>query len=236
VDVPNARPDPYFRTTVPFDLDGVRQVVEVGEYRQQVRRLRLPSRDVMNETLWPVTGRGCFIEEIAAAPSGRWLVTQRISGQGEWGYDVFRTEPLERIAGVVEEKGYILGLPRFSAVESFLVGGAGKGFLGGWWAHPDDEIDQPARGGPVCLGFLFVHRLPAHTVTRHELQICLPAGWMPDDPWGPWYGPQEIEPTANGVRLVPSWGVPVQVAFPLPDIIQLPVPHPSGNGLATSVH
>jgi hypothetical protein len=222
---------PYYRATVPFVCDGEEQFVEVAEFRQCVRRCRWPSREVIEETVWPVTSAGCYIEEIAASPSGTWLVTQRISGQEGWGYDVFRSRPLAREAGVVQERGYILDLPRFAADESFLVGGAGPRYMGGWWAHPDDDIDEPTRGGPVSLGFLFVHRLPSHEVTRHEFRVELPVGWVPDDPWAIWYGPRAIEPTLDGVRLIPSWGVPVEVRMPLPSIIQLPVPHPSGEGL-----
>jgi hypothetical protein len=223
--------DPYYCATSPFVCDGEKQFVELAEFRQRVRRCRWPSRELVEEAAWPTTRSGCYIEEIAASPSGTWLVTQRISGQGEWGYDVFRTRPLAREAGVVEEPGYILDLPRFSADESVLVGGAGPGFLGGWWAHPEDDIEEPARGGPVSLGFLFVHHLPSHQMSRHELRVELPVGWRPDDPEGKWYGPREIAPTRGAVRLVPSWGVPVEVAMPLPPVILLPVPSPSGRGV-----
>jgi hypothetical protein len=227
-----AKPTPYYRATRPFVCQGERQFVEVVDTAQTVRRRRARSKAVVEQTVCRLTGCGCYIEEIAASPSGTWLVTQRISGQGEWGYDVFTTAPLRRVAGVAEERGYILDLPRFAADESFLVGGAGLGFLGGWWAHhPDADPDEPARGGPATLGFVFVHRLPTHRVTRHALRVKLPKGWIPDDPWGEWYGPREITPTAGGVRLVPSWGVPVEVRDPLPRVIWLPAPHPSGEGL-----
>lgn len=81
------------------------------------------------------------------------------------------------------------------------------------------------------MGFLFVYRLPSHRVTRHALRVKLPEGWLPDDPWAEWYGPREITPTANGVRLMPSWGVVVEIELPLPRTIWLPAPHPSGKGL-----
>ena len=223
--------DPYHRETPPFVFGGEQQFVEVIEYDQRVRRCRWPSREVVEEVACPVTHGGCYIHEIAAAASGRWLVTQRISGQGEWGYDVFGSAPLERQAGVGFERGYILDLPRFAPDESVLVGGAGLTYLGGWWAPPEDDIDVPARGGPVSPGFVFVHSLPGHEVTRHELRVELPAGWLPADPWAVWYGPREFEVSAGGVRFVPSWGVPVEVRFPLPPVIRLPVPHPSGQGL-----
>jgi hypothetical protein len=173
---------------------------------------------------------GCDIEEIAASGKGTWLVTQRISGQGEWGYDVFRVRPLAWEAGIPEEKGYLLALPRFSEDESFLAGGAGRGYMGGWWCHPEDEIEDSPRPGAAIVGFVFVHRLPSHQVTRHELRVILPSGWRPEDPWAEWYGP-EIFPTSDGLRLMTWWGIPLEIKEPIPSVIELPVPHPSGKGL-----
>jgi hypothetical protein len=217
--------------TQPFRCDGQEQFVTVGYPGQSVHRRDWSSKLVVDEAFCPITRSGCAIEEIGASPSGEWLVTQRFSGQGEWGYDVFRTCPLAREAGIAEEYGYMLDLPRFAADESFLIGGAGPGFLGGWWAHPDDDIETPSRGGLVSLGFLFVHRLPTHRVSRLELVVELPPGWVPTDPGAEWYGPREIAPIDGGVRLMPSWGVPVELPAPLPSVIRLPAPHPSGVGL-----
>lgn len=222
--------DPYYRATAPFPCEGVKQFVEVVDGRI-LRRCRWRSKETVEETVCTITRAGCYIEEIAASPSGTWIVTQRISGQGEWGYDVIRTRPLARVAGVAQEGGYILELPKFSKDESVLIGGAGEGFLGGWWSHPDDDMDQPARGGSMSLGFLFVHHLPRHRVTRHELRVEVPKGWLPEDPFADWYGPRKITPTARGLRFVPLWGVPVEIKAPLPRVIRLPTPHPSGKGL-----
>jgi hypothetical protein len=226
-------PDPYRRVTEPFLLDGEPHFVEVAGVAQYVR-LRRASGEVVEETVRHLRPSGCYIEEIVASPSGRWLVTQNFSGQGEWGYDVFRTRPLARVGGIVEERGYILEPPCFSDDDSLLVGGGGEGFLGGWWAHPEDDNEDPARGGPVEIGFVFVHDLLGRRVTRHPLRIDLPAGWQPDDPWGEWYGPRPIGPVNGGIWMMPSWGVPVEVSFPLPEVIWLPVPHPSGKGLLSA--
>lgn len=210
------------------------QVVEVvaglRPLQQTLRRRRVDDGAVLDELCCEVTRAGCAIEGIDVSPSGRWLVTRRNSGQGEWGYDVLTTHPLRRASGVAEERGYLLELPRFSDDETVLVGGAGRGYLGGWWAHPDDEVDDPLRGVPVSPGFVFVHRLADHRETRHALRVELPPGWRPDDPWAEWYGPHDVTPTDEGVRMVTSWGVTVEVKAPLPEVIVLPVPHPSGKG------
>src|SRR4051812_29690623 len=106
--------DPYYTATKPFAPAGEKkQFVEVVDTKQTVRRCLWNSKRVVEETRCRITSSGCYIHEIGASPSGKWLVTQRISGQGEWGYDVFRTAPLAREAGVDQEKGYILELPTF---------------------------------------------------------------------------------------------------------------------------
>jgi hypothetical protein len=221
--------------TAAFLLDGEMQYVEVqgNDYPAQKlwRRIR-GSGIVADEMSCPVARCGCAIDDIAASPSGNWLVSQRISGGGEWGYDVFRSCPLRREAGILSEPGIILDLPKFSKDESRIVGGFGLRWLGGWWAHPEDEFEDPARGGVVTLGFLFVHHLPRHTVRRHELQMDLPAGWLPAEPEAEkWYGARDITPKKESVKLVLPGGVPFEINEPLPPIILLPTPHPSGGRL-----
>jgi hypothetical protein len=130
------KPKPFRRATAPFVCEDEEQFVEVVDGRrplwQTVRRCLRASKEVVEETACPVARGGCYIEEIGASPSGNWLVTQRLSGQGEWGYDVFRSCPLAREAGVSVERGYMLDLPKFSADETRLVGGFGRCWLGGW--------------------------------------------------------------------------------------------------------
>lgn len=182
----------------------------------------------------PVTRAGCAIEEHALSPSGEWIVTWRHSGQGEWGYDVIRADPLQRQAGIDERYGYMLDLPVFAPDESSLLGGHGDDWLGGWWSHPeDDPYDDPARGGDLVFGWLFVHRLPGHEVTFHQLRMTVPQGWFPaDDPDDErWMGPSDIRPAGDGVHLVLPGGVPHQIPGPLAEVIRLPTPHPEGGRL-----
>jgi hypothetical protein len=218
--------------TAPFLCQGEEQFVTVdyGPGSQTVRRLSWSSQAVVDETNCPITPSGCAIEEIAVSASGNWLVTRRSSGQGEWGYDVFRSCPLIREAGVTATRGYMLELPCFSADETRLIGGFGLKWLGGWWAGPNDEPDDPVPGGVVSFGVLFVHHLPNHRVDHHALEISLPRGWMPDDPWAEeWCGPKTITPAATGVRLTLSWGVSVGITDPIPSVVRLPTPHPSSK-------
>jgi hypothetical protein len=223
----------YYLKSAPFQCQGKKQFVAVEDSRQTVRRRIWRSKAIVDKTVCPITRLGCGIEDIAASPSGNWLVTHRHSGQGEWGYDVFRTCPLAREAGIAEDAGYMLDLPQFSADETRLVGGFGRHWLGGWWAHAGDEYEKPARGGLISFGYVFVHHLPSHKVDRHELRMDLPKGWFPeDDPWAEtWLGASQIAPAADGVRLTLPGGVVVEVEGPLPPVILLPTPHPAGGRL-----
>ena len=226
----NQKDNPYFRATNPFVCQGKKQFVTVDDEHQTVRRRIWSSGAILDEIVCPNTSCGCSIDEIAASPSGSWLVTQRHSGQGEWGYDVFRTCPLTRVAGVSAESGYMIEIPRFSDDETRVVGGFGSRWLGGWWAHDDDDLEIPARGGPVTFGFLLTHHLPSHRVDRHELRIELPKAWLPDDPENEiWFGASAIVPDDDAVSMKLYGGVDFKIAEPLPSVIVLPTPHPSGK-------
>lgn len=187
-------------------------------------------------TLAPSTYCGCAIEEFATSPSGHWIVTSRWSGQGEWGYDVFKSTPLERRGGTLDRYGYILDLPAFANDESYLLLGYGEDWLGGWWCHPDDDeldfYETPARGGDTHFGWLLKHHLPSQKVETIELRMILPQGWIPHDPESEsWFGPRSIEPHEDGFRLMLPGGHRATISGPLGPIVHLPTPRPNGKGL-----
>ncbi len=216
--------------TEPFLCQGEKQFVIV-EGGHTVRRHTWKTKAVVDETFCPVTRAGCAIEEIAVSPSGRWLVSLRNSGQGESGYDVFRTCPLARVAGTPQKLGYMLDIPQFSANERFLIGGFGAAWLSGWW-RPGGDPEEPARSGKIRFGYLLVHSLPSQRVRLHELKMDLPKGWIPDDPWEQkWYGARHIVPAVNGIRLTLPGDVGHQIKGRLPKVILLPTPHPAGGRL-----
>ncbi len=204
-----------------------------AEIDYDLLKLRLRSDGTVARTVQcPVSGHGCDIEEIDPSPSGEWLVTLRNSGQGEWGYDVIRTSPLARVGGVVMEQGYMMEIPCFSPDEARIVGGFGGAWLGGWWAHSDDDYESPARGGLISFGFLLVHHLPSQKVERHEMKIELPMGWLPEDIEDEiWFGATKITPGVDNIRMSLYGGVEFEVSGPLPPVIILPTPHPSGRKL-----
>ena len=164
-------------------LGGLTRIV-TERRRDGTQLLELFERGVPQaELILPVSACGTAVENLTASASKRWVVTHRYSGQGEWGYDVIDMKTFERVGGVAERKGTMLDLPLFDADETRVVGGYGSAWLGGWWAHPDDEPDEPARGGRISIGWLFDHDLADNHVSWHELFVDVPAQWLPHDPW-----------------------------------------------------
>ena len=215
----------YHRESLPFVHDGITQFLEVIDDRQTVRRCHWPSRETIEEIVIPLTNAGCHIFAFNVAASGAWITTERISGQGEWGYDILRTAPLTRIGGVDERRGYISETPRFATDQSRIAVFASR------WLHwVDDEDETPSLGGYVNVGWLYFHALPGLEETDHEVVVHLPAGWKAKVKNFQWYMPKEVAPVGDGVRLIPSGGVPVEIPGPLPEVIVLPTPHPSGRG------
>ena len=69
-------------------------------------------------------------------------------------------------------------------------------------------------------------------VERHELQMNLPKGWLPDDPEAElWHGVREIIPGIDSIRLTLPGGIAFELSGPLLPVIPLPTPHPSGSTL-----
>ncbi len=207
------------------------------EPHQTVVRMAWPSWQRVAETKIPSVDCGCAVQRLAVSRDERWIATQRWSGQGEWGYDLLSVEPLRRRRGVTDSSGYMLELPSFSERCDRLLLGYGERWLGGWWAHELDDLDEPARGGPITFGWLLDHDLEASAVKRHELRMEMPAGWLPDDPEGEeWIGPQEIALAGNGIRMILPGGLEYSIADPLPEVIWLPAPptssHPAGGRTA----
>lgn len=217
----------YRRESEPFALNGERFVLRVLDSAQRVQRVAFSTNEVSEEFAVPLSHCGCHIEELTVSPCGHWAATRRLSGQGEWGYDVFATHPLARVGGITEERGFALDAPRFSACGTRLVGVAGR-FFEWWWPEPDWDNDRPSDGQTVWVGFLYVHQLPAHEVTRHALLTELPPGWK-QERGTIWRVPRGATPVGDGARIT-FCGAEVELPAPLGDEILLPTPHPSGTG------
>ena len=223
-----------------FVLDGAMVFASVEDDKSGSQWIRLrvrADRVLLDELESPVTRTGCAIESIHVSPRGGWLVTQRNSGQGEWGFDLIRTRPLRREGGVAEEYGYMLDPPAFSADDARLVGGYGQSWRGGWWADPSDDISEPARGGQVTFGTLFVYDLTSQQSARHELVMDMPAGWLTENEDDfDWAGPRHIAPSASGgVSMALPGGVTIEVLAPLGESILLPTPSDDGQGLVSAL-
>jgi hypothetical protein len=217
----------------PFSLAEKQRMLMVRRiaYNDIISLRRWPSRAEVERCSVEITSSGCGITEIAVSRSGRWAVSQRSSGQGEWGYDLFSTSPMQRVAGIAERCGYIAETPQFSADESKLAGGYGNDWLGSWWTDSEDDWSEPARGGLLEIGFVFIHDLLDHCVSLHELVVQVPRGWVPDDPEeAMWSSPTNIVPTEHGFSMTLPGGVPFSVEAP-GERVQLPLVHPSGGKL-----
>ena len=206
--------------------------VRLDYNRSLVIREKLGSGEVIDQVHIPGTSCGCALEEVTESTSGDWIVGMRCSGQGEWGYDVIKGAPLRRVSGIEERNGYMLDMPEFAEDESFIVGGYGENWLGGWWAHPDDDFyETPSRGGRHDFGWLFRHYLPSQEVEWMHLSMDLPSGWFPDDPEDEkWLGARLIEPSGNGVTLVLPGGT-VHTISEWSAEATVPAPTPDGRGL-----
>lgn len=219
------RHDYYLRTSPVFALAGEQLYLEVIDDVQTVRRCRWPSDEVIESVTVPLTHAGCHIESFHVSPSGTWATTERLSGQGEWGYDIFQTSPLQRLGGVDELRGFIREAPRFAADESRIAVLASR-----WLNWVQDEDEVPSDGGLVNIGWLYVHRLPDLTETDHEVVVKLPAGWKAERKAEFWYLPRGVTPVGDGLRVGDWCGRVCDIPGPLPEVIVLPTPHPSGDG------
>jgi hypothetical protein len=197
-----------------------------------VLRECVASGEPLDEVYVPSTRCGCALEEIAESPLGNWIVGRRCSGQGEWGYDIITGSPLRRVAGIEERPGYMLDLPVFADDESYLVGAYGERWLGGWWAHPeDDHYETPSRGGRHDFGWIFRHSLPSHNVEWMHLVMDIPKGWFPDDPEDYiWAGARCIRPFASGVRLELPGGTEFTISNWSKEVV-VPTPNPNRDRL-----
>lgn len=176
-----------------------------------------------------------YAEKLVVAPSERRLVVFQNDGQGMNGYSVFDLD------GPIRQLGVHIGLsvdpmyamPAFSASERVVASAPGTAFF---WQPPEDrwpadyaeEAEIPSLGGVTTFAVLILHDLDTDTVTRHDLQFDLEAGWVPDDCWDArWeYGPIGLEFAAEDVlRLQLADGQWVEVGLPAAERVLLPTPN-----------
>lgn len=207
---------------------GGKLIVYVNE---RLRLRRPPFYRLSGEAHNPVSRLGCGIEAFRESKSGRWLVTNRNSAQGEWGYDVYSTKPFERCGGVYDCSGYMLQAPVISEDDRFVVGCYGLHWTSSWWAPDGEDNYTPADGGKIVLGTVFVHRLCDHQVARHDLIIDLPEGWVPEDPYDPhWLAVFNLRIESGRIRMTLPGEIEFTIDERFSNIRDLPVPDPAGGG------
>jgi hypothetical protein len=200
--------------------------IEGVPYR--VQRLTLPGRDVVSDCVFGLPQRG--VEELVVSPSERFAVAFLNSGEGQCGYEVFSIDGAIRRLGVGQPFTLpeMLSPPTFSPDERLLVSACASGDRA-WWADPKDKkrtARTPAVGGHVTFGQVIVHDLEKNLVTRHRLELDLPAGWLPGDHRAErWVGPEGVEfIDERRIEIGMPDGSDVELELPLGDAVLLPSP------------
>ncbi len=202
------------------------QGIEGIPYR--VQRLAFPSREIVCDCVFGLPQRG--VEELVVSPSERLAVAFLNSGDGKCGYEVFAIDGTIRRLGIGQPFTLpeMLSPPAFSPDERLLVSATASGDRA-WWADPKDKkrnARTPAAGGHVTFGLVVVHDLEKNLVTRHRLELDLPAGWMPSDHRAErWVGPEGVEfVDEQCIEIGMPDGSDVELQLPLPDAVLLPLP------------
>ena len=217
--------DEAYRSSPPFTLNGEELFIEVIDTEQTVGLCRWPSKEVVEQTVIPLSHHGCHLESFLVSPSGKWVSTERLSGQGDWGYEILQTSPLRWVGGAENIRGYINEPPRFAADESRY---AVFGSLTLRWV--EDTTTVFTDGGWVNVGWLYLLRIPHVEVSDHEVVVRLTPGWKAEQRSQDWHMPKGIEPVGDGLRIHDWCGQACDIPGPLPETIVLPTPHPSGKG------
>lgn len=218
--------DEAYRCSPSFTLNGEEFFIEVIDTEQTVRVCRWPSKEVFEQIVIPFSHHGCHLESFLVSPTGRWVSTGRISGQGDWGYEILQTSPLRWVGGADNIRGYISEPPRFSADESRYAVFGSRTFR---WVK--DTTTVFTEGGWVNVGWLYLLGVPHVEISDHEVVVQLTPGWKAELPPKDWHMPRGIEPVGDGLRIHDWCGQAIEIPGPLPETIVLPTPHPSGIGL-----
>lgn len=217
--------DDAYRSSPPFTLNGEELFVEVIDTEQTVRLCRWPSKEVVEQTVIPFSHHGCHLESFLVSPSGKWIGTERTSGQGDWGYEILQSSPLRWVGGAENIRGYMNEPPRFAADESNYAVFGSRTFR---WVK--DTTTVFTDGGCVNVGWLYLLRIPHVEVSDHEVVVKLTPGWKAEGRPQDWHMPKGIEPVGDGLRIGDWCGQAIDIPGPLPEVIVLPTPHPTGKG------
>ncbi len=175
---------------------------------------------------FPYPDRGLAWVDLSGSPSGRYVVLQHSSGQGEESYRVLdRNARFETVAKAeyVYGEGNTVG---FSDGERLFVA-AIPTVCFNWWDLFDEpaEVDVAGRAF-VEVGRVLVHDIRARTRASTSLRV-----WTEDD-WSEHRQPyaSELRPSfaESALELDMPWGKEV-LAFPVRDVVWFRPPAESGS-------
>lgn len=115
--------------------------------------------------------------------------------QTEWGYVIVDLGAKEQWPGGLLWPSASLVPPEFSPDDQLVV--ACNRIRSGWWNDAeDDSWESPSPGGLRVAGAVTVHEVASGTISRHDVLIELPPGWMPERPdrpdWDTIWGPEFV--------------------------------------------
>jgi hypothetical protein len=177
-----------------------------------------------------------YAESLVVSPSERFVAAFLNDGQGMNGFELFSLDgPIRRISGPMMTRAGMYCLPVFSPSECLLACSPGEG---GWWWFKEErwpeamenEDDLASPGELATFGSLVLHTIERNTTTIHPLQIDLPSGWIPADPWDErWdYGLIGLEfVTDDSLHVLLPDDTSVDLSLPLPEAVRLPIPKTS---------
>jgi hypothetical protein len=179
-----------------------------------------------------------FSVTLIVSASEKLLLVYQDPGGGECGYEVFSLDgPLRKLSDHIGPTVGPMGVqPIFSPSERLVACCPGNG---GFWLPPEndrleewmdelDEMEIPSFGGKATFATLILHDLSTDVVTKHDLQVDLEPGWVPDSPQDErWENGAAglVFATEDQLRLqLPddSW---IELSLPLPETVLLPTPN-----------
>jgi hypothetical protein len=142
--------------------------------------------------------------------------------QTEWGYVLMDLARMAQLPGEFAWPSPTLAPPAFSPNDALVV--SCNFFRSGWWTDEvDDYWDVPSPGGLRKAGTITVQTVASGKMTRHDVLVDLPPGWMPDRPdrpeWDQLWGPEFV--SERGLRIWLPDESDELLSLPLPRQIEI---------------
>ena len=162
------------------------------------------------------------VEYLALSPRGDRCVATWLD-ESEWGYVAIDVDAWRQLEAELYWKTPTLAPPAFSPDGNYVV--ACHYLRDAWWndGRAEDPEEIPSPGGAWLAGAITTHDLATNTISRHDVMVTVPQGWLPDDPynsvWNMLWGPEFI--TDREFRIWLPGGREQVLAMPLRERIDI---------------